>query len=106
MESERAPQCTGNSEISKARRKKAPVLVRKRAFLASPLRGLFQFDLWRVLVEHADVLCPSEFLEYSDRDPVLIELVPPRAVSGRGRVGVVVVVPAFAKGEDGNEPVV
>ncbi len=48
----------------------------------------------------------AEFLHQPDAVVVDVELVPGEAVAGADGVGVVVVVPAFAAGEDGDPPVV
>ena len=48
---------------------------------------------------------PSD-LQRADADPVDVELVPGQAVAGAGRVRVVVVVPAFAEGQQRHPPVV
>ena len=53
-----------------------------------------------------DLFSEADFGEEPDAVVVDVELVPGEAVAGTDGVGVVVVMPAFAAGEDGNPPVV
>ena len=50
--------------------------------------------------------CESELLQDMDDDVAEIKLPPFQAVAGGDGEGVVVVVPAFAQGQDAEEPVV
>lgn len=61
-----------------------------------------------LLVELGDLdfFGEADFFEEPDAVVVDVELVPGEAVTGADGVGVVVVVPAFAAGEDGDPPVV
>src|SRR5436309_1642911 len=64
-------------------------------------------DLFFVRLGHLrgpDVPDEPEGLEEPQREPRGVELVPSQAVAGRDRVGVVVVVPAFAKREQRHPP--
>ena len=45
-------------------------------------------------------------MQRSDTEPVDIQLIPSETVANRARTGVVVVVPAFAKGQERHPPVV
>ena len=71
----------------------------------SELCRLFQFD-GRCTGGEFDIFGPAEAFENADGDPVHIELIPFSAVSRRGRPHVVIIVPAFAERQDGDEPVV
>lgn len=53
-----------------------------------------------------NLLGQTHLFEQPDTVVVDVELVPGEAVAGADGVGVVVVVPAFAAGEDGDPPVV
>ena|SRR5438046_6914452 len=53
-----------------------------------------------------DVPGQAELLERPDSVPVQIELIPLETMTSGNRVRVMIVVPAFAKGEQCNEPVI
>src|SRR6478735_1239956 len=61
------------------------------------LRCFFVFQ-W--LADLGDLHVPrqAQRLQYADADPVHVELVPRQSMTGRDRVCVVIVVPAFAEG--------
>ena len=48
----------------------------------------------------------AQFFQGPDTVPVEIKFVPFEAVTGRNRMGVVIVVPAFSKGHDRHPPAV
>ncbi len=56
--------------------------------------------------DHFDVRCPADAFEDADGDPVHIELIPGEPVACRGWEGVVIVVPAFTKGQYRDEPII
>lgn len=53
-----------------------------------------------------NVLCEAGHFEQADRDPVDVDLVPGQAVTCGTRVSMVVIVPAFAPGDRGDQAVV
>jgi len=53
-----------------------------------------------------DLLGEAERLERPDSVPVHVYLVPPQAVPGGGGMSMMVVVPAFAKCDQGDQPVI
>jgi hypothetical protein len=55
---------------------------------------------------HDDVPCKACPFEHADQEPGDVELPPPPAVASRTGIGVMIVVPAFARGEDPDEDVV
>jgi hypothetical protein len=71
-------------------------------------RGLYAggFGVLGIEFSDLDLLGETDFGEEPDAVVVDVELVPFEAVAGADGVGVVVVVPAFAAGEDGDPPVV
>jgi len=60
----------------------------------------------RALVRPAHGLGQSHRLQRPDGDVDQVDFPPAVAVSSRARVGMVVVVPALAVGDKGNEPIV
>ena len=64
------------------------------------------FGVCRIELRNLDFFCEADFFEQPDAVVVDVELVPGEAVTSADGVGVVVVVPAFAAGEDGDPPVV
>src|SRR6185312_16517831 len=76
-----------------------------RTAAAQQLRG-FAFGEWRVEFGDFEVPREAEALQEIDQNPGVVYLIPCEAVTNRRRIGVVIVVPAFAKRERGNPPVV
>src|SRR5271170_6051290 len=64
------------------------------------------FGVVLVVLGDLDLFGEADFGEPPDAVVVDVELVPGEPVARADRVGVVVVVPAFAAGEDGDPPVV
>lgn len=60
----------------------------------------------RVELGDLNLFCESEFGEQPDTVIVDVELIPGEAVARADRMGMMVIVPAFAAGEDGDPPVV
>ena len=68
--------------------------------------GAGWFGVVRVELGDLDFFGEADLGEQPDAVVVDVELVPGEAVTGADRVGVVVVVPAFAAGEESDPPVV
>jgi hypothetical protein len=73
-------------------------------FCAALLEDAGGFGVLGVEFGDLDFLGEAYFFEQPDAVVVDVELVPGEAVAGADRVGVVVVVPAFAAGEQGDPP--
>src|SRR6187551_2037177 len=75
---------------------------------ASELRCLGCLSAFAALLaldgDQANAVGHADQLQQADLDPGEVELVPGQAVTRRGRVRVVVVVPALAEGQDGDPP--
>lgn len=80
--------------------------LRVNTAAAGVLCGLIQFGGLFAGVKLADIFCPAKLFKDADCDPVHVELIPLCAMTRRGRECVVVIMPALAKGEDRNEPIV
>ncbi len=73
-------------------------------FLES-LSGFADFD-FALGVGDVDGFGDAQEFQDFERDPGNVELVPGQAVAGGGGVGMVIIMPAFAEGEEGDPPVV
>src|SRR5579871_5387726 len=68
--------------------------------------GAGGFGILGIELGDLDFFCEADLGEEPDAVVVDVELVPCEAVAGADRVSVVIVVPTFATGEDGDPPVV
>ena len=82
-----------------------PSSIRMTAFSVYEAGWLDYASWFRIFgIEFSDLnpFCESDFAEEPDAVVVDVELVPFEAVAGADGMGVVVVVPAFAEGEQGD----
>src|ERR1700760_3831957 len=68
--------------------------------------GAGGFGVLRVELCNLNLLCEAEFRKHPDAVVVDVELVPCEAVASADRMSMMVVVPAFAAGEQSHPPVV
>src|SRR5205814_1240934 len=64
------------------------------------------FGIFRIEFGNLDLFCEADFAEKPDAIVVDVELVPDEAVTRADGMGVVVVVPAFAAGEQRDPPAI
>src|SRR5579863_5010713 len=74
--------------------------------LALPSLSGFALDKPAVQLGHFEIGSESDALQNVDQNPGVVDLVPGQPVANRCWMGMVVVVPAFAKRQCGNPPVV